>query len=66
MIITAASSCLYFGVGFLAWLLGFAPIAKASFAAWLMSIAWKTNWFVSLVSSLQSAAANFVNAMPFL
>lgn len=48
-------------IGFLAWIIGFAPIAKNSIAALLMSWVWKHPFFMPLYSILQSAAALFGN-----
>ena len=65
-IATTALACLDIGQGFLAWLLGFAHIAQSSFAAWLMSIAWKTSIGVPIIAYLQRHAALFANLLPFL
>ena len=62
-IATTAVACYHFGTGLLAWLLGFAPIAKCSLVAWLMSIAWKTRVGIPIISFLQSAAAIFANML---
>lgn len=48
-------------IGFLAWIIGFAPIAKNSIAAFLMSWVWKHPFFMPLYSFIQSEAALFAN-----
>ena len=65
-IATTALACLNIGQGFLAWLLGFAHIAQNSFAAWLMSAAWKSGIGIPIIAYLQSHAALFANLFPFL
>ena len=47
--------------GAIAYGLGFAEIAKDSFAAAAMSYAWTTGYGATAVSALQSAAAIFAN-----
>ena len=65
-IAAAAATCINTGVGVVSYMAGFAPIAKCSLVAWLMSIAWKTGVGIPVISYLQSTAAAVANALPFL
>ena len=52
--------------GLIAYLLGFAEIAKGSLAAWLMSLSWSSGIGMGIISALQSSAATFAHSWALL